>query len=150
MADNTQQRIDEPTRSEQDELIGDAVQALADWTTDAVTATPEFSVDSLFEILADPGRRFVLTYVLEADDFVSCSELVDHVVDATDHSMTDSEFRRRVTAELTHIHLPRLHEAGLIEYNIQRQLVAPTPTTRAVLPYLRLALAQQNANILEA
>mgnify|MGYP002760865452 CR=1 FL=1 len=57
--------------------------------------------------------------------------------------MTDRQFRKRVTAALTHTHLTKLEDAGLIDYNTERQIISPTNKTPIVRPYLRLALAQQ-------
>lgn len=120
-----------------------AARRLAAGTADHLPPAEEFDIDRLFDILSQPGRRYVLTYLLKSDGFVTCSELVDHVADVTDHTMTDSEFRTRVAAELIHADLPKLDEEGYVEYNVHRQLVAPTELTEVVRPYLHLALAQQ-------
>jgi hypothetical protein len=86
----------------------------------------------------------VLTYLLQSEGSVACSELVDYVVERTDTAMTDEEFRRRVVTELTHSHLPKLEAAGLVKYNMERQLVDPTDLTPVAGPYLQLALRHQN------
>jgi hypothetical protein len=126
-----------------EEALTEAIQTIAAGTQDAVVASRRLSVGALFELLSQPGRRYVLTYLLQSEGYVTCSELVDHVVAVTDHTMTDRQFRKRVTAELTHCHLPKLEEKNLIEYNTERQIVSPTAKTPVVRPYLRLALAQQ-------
>lgn len=122
----------------------DAIDVLVAATADAVEGAESFSTDDLFETLADPGCRYVLTSLLQSDGFVTCSELVDYVVDRSDHTMTDGEFRRRVTAEITHTHLPKLEEKGLVQYNMERGIAAPTDLTPVVRPYLQLALAHQD------
>ena len=143
MSNNPQHTDDGGTGFDADGELSEAIDTLAAGTADAVTASRRFSVDSMFEILSDPGRRYVLTYLLQTEGYATCSELVDHVVAVTDHTMTDSQFRERLTATLTHCHLPKLEGEGLIEYNTERQIVSPTATTPVVRPYLRLALAQQ-------
>jgi DNA-binding transcriptional ArsR family regulator len=125
-----------------DDSTARAVETLVDATATA-TEEESFSVDTLFEMLAHPGRRYVLSYLLQSEGFVACAELVDHVAERTDHTMTDEEFRRRVAAELTHSHLPKLEEVGLVDYNMERQVVSTTDLTPVVRPYLRLALAHQ-------
>jgi DNA-binding transcriptional ArsR family regulator len=120
-----------------------AVETLIEETADAVAGREQFDVGELFEALSDPGRRYVLTYLLQSEGSVACSELVDYVVERTDTGMTESEFRRRVITELTHSHLPKLEAAGLVTYNMERQLVGPTDLTPAVRPYLHLALRHQ-------
>jgi hypothetical protein len=134
-----------PTTFDTTDAETDAIRTLAEGTADAIEASRRLSVDTLFDLLGHPGRRFVLTYLLqsESEGYATCSELVDHVVAVTDHTMTDRQFRKRLVAELTHTHLPKLEDEGLIEYNAERQIVSPTAATPAVRPYLRLALAQQ-------
>lgn len=102
----------------------------------------EMSVDTLFDALAHPGRRYVLTYLLLREEFVSLSELADFVVGLADGPTTGSEFRDELVMELTTVHLPQLDDAGLVEYRVERQFVGPTDRTIVALPYLDLALRQ--------
>ncbi len=105
-------------------------------------AAEQYSPDTIFELLANPGRRYVLTYVLQSEGYVTISELVDYVTTKTSAKMTDDEFRRKITTELSHTHLPQLEEEGFIRYNMERQLILPTEKTPMAEPYLRLALLQ--------
>ncbi len=106
-------------------------------------AAEQYSPDTVFDLLANPGRRYVLTYVLQSEGYVTISELVDYVTTETTAKMTDDEFRRKITMELSHTHLPQLEEKGFIRYNMERQLILPTEKTPMVEPYLRLALLQE-------
>lgn len=121
----------------------EAVRAFADREREAVETVPGLSTTKLFELLADPGRRYVLTYVLGSDGFVTVSELVDYVLGRTTSSMTRPEFRERLASELTHTHLPKLAAEGLVQYNVERQVVSRTEATALVGPYLKLALAHE-------
>jgi len=145
MADNQSRKTttDRGTDPAQLPDFPDSVSTLVESTVTSTEAADRYSVDALFEALSHPGRRYILTYLLQSDGFVSISELVDYVTTRTDASMTDSEFQRRVTIELTDTHLPALDAAGFIRYNIERQIVVPTEITPQVQPYLTLALAQQ-------
>ena len=129
------------------EAKGGLDELLAEYDSPAAvfeTAEP-MSVDTLFDALAHPGRRYVLTYLLLREEFVSLSELVDFVVSITESPSTRSTFRGQVVEELVRTHLPHLADAGLVEYRIERQFVGPTERTPAALPYLDLALEQVKA-----
>lgn len=101
-------------------------------------------LDTMFSLLAHPGRRYVLTYLIQAEGFVSMSELVSYVVERSEHTMTDRAFRHRVSTALTHTHLPKLHEEGFVDYNIERQIIQETEKTRLVAPYLKVALVHRS------
>lgn len=120
----------------------DAPSAFVRSSIETEYAAEHHSINTIFELLSDPGRRYVLTYVLQSDGFVTISELVDYVTSKTTVTMTDEEFRRKLTVELSHTHLPHLEDAGFIRYNMERQLILPTEKTPMVEPYLRLALLQ--------
>lgn len=129
-------------RSFSDDGAQDGAVALVEGTIESQFVAERFSVDTVFEALAHPGRRYVLTYVLRADTVVSLTELIDYVETQTE-APVDEEFRRKITLELTHTVLPKLEELGFVEYDMERQLVEPTEWTPIVEPYLRVALAQQ-------
>lgn len=120
----------------------EALYAFVRGSVETEFAAEQHSVNTIFELLANPGRRYVLTYVLQSEGFVTISELVDYVTTKTTSNMTDDEFRRKITVELSHTYLPDLEEEGFIRYNMERQLILPTEKTPMVEPYLRLALLQ--------
>ena len=97
----------------------------------------------LFELLASPGNRFVLTYLLRVDDRAEYAELVEYVVAQTDPpgGLTKATFRGRVAARLVTESLPALADAGLVEVDSDDQVVAATAATRVAAPYLALALS---------
>lgn len=110
--------------------------------TEIFDAGGPMSVDTLFDALAHPGRRYVLTYLLLREEFVSLTELVDFVIRATESVRTRATFREQIVEELVRTHLPHLDDAGLVEYRMERQFVGPTDRTVLALPYLDLALEQ--------
>jgi hypothetical protein len=103
------------------------------------------STDLLFELLAAPGNRFVLTYLLRSESEISFGDLVEYVVSCaeTPGDMTDGKFRGKVATRLVHSNLPKLADAGLIEYDSDEQVVRTTPVTDDVAPYLALAVARR-------
>lgn len=118
-----------------------AIGTLVDLSRETGAETERFDPGLLFELLSDPGHRYVLTYLLGSDGAVTCGELVDYVTRRTDNTMNPEVFRQRVVAELSNTYLPNLDESGYITYNMERQLVGPTELTPLARPYLLLALA---------
>ena len=102
------------------------------------------SVNYLFRLLAAPGNRFVLTYLLRVDDPAAFEELVAYVVGRAESpaGRSAAEFSGQVAARLVHSTLPKLEDAGLIEYDEESRTVASTPAIESVGPYLALAAAQ--------
>lgn len=120
-----------------------AIETLLSETNASPAVAREEPLDSIFSAISHPGRRYVLTYLLRSDGYVTMSELVDYVMDRTSTENTDEQFRRKVTINLTHTHLPRLAENGFIDYNMERQLIMPTEKMELTAPYLKTALIQQ-------
>lgn len=139
---NQETEADTETVARFDSEQRDALYSFIRRSVETEFAAEHHSTNTIFELLSNPGRRYVLTYVLQSDGFVTISELVDYVTTKTNAKMTDEEFRRKVTLELSHTHLPHLEEEGFIRYNMERQLILPTEKTPMVEPYLRIALLQ--------
>lgn len=102
------------------------------------------SINALFEILASPGNRYVLSYVVREDGPVPYHDLVEYVVDRADTppELTTAEFRNRIATRLVHSNLPKLDDAGLVEYDTAAGTVRETPATEVAVPYLELAMEQ--------
>ena len=120
-----------------------AIETLIEGTIQSPSVVRGDSIDSIFSAIAHPGRRYVLTYLLRSDGYVTMSELVDYVIDRTDKQRQDDDLRRDVTITLTHTHLPSLDEKDFVDYNVERQLIMPTEKTPLTAPYLKLALNHQ-------
>lgn len=120
-----------------------AAETLVEETIQSLFAAERFSADSVFEVLSHPGRRYVLTYLLQSTGPVSLSTLIDYAISQSEVA-ADSQFRKEIRIELTHVVLPKIDDFGFIEYDREQQLVSRTELTDSVEPYLRLALAQQD------
>ena len=119
-----------------------------DGSTDTLFDTdgsPEqgISTDRLFELLASPGNRFVLTYLLRAGGPVEYTDLVEYVVERSEapEDLNEAKFRGRVAATLINERLPELESAGMVEVDSSNQLVSPTLALDIVRPHLALALS---------
>ncbi len=130
----------EPLMSDTERI---AVRTLTDESTPDTTVSDRGVMDDIFSALSHPGRRYILTYLLRSEGYVTMTELVDYVMDRTQRRSSDGEFRRKITVQLTHTHLPTLVDDGFLTYNMERQLINETEKTQLVEPYLKLALVQQ-------
>lgn len=120
-----------------------AIETLLDQSDDELSGIESVDSGVLFEVLVNPGHRYVLTYLLQSEGEITCHEVVDYVTQQTDHTMDPEEFREWLTTELTTTYLPDLDESGFVRYNMERQIVGPTELTPLVRPYVQIALAQQ-------
>lgn len=104
----------------------------------------EISTDRLFEVLASPGNRFVLTYLLRVENPASRDSLIEYVVERADppDGLSEGKFRGRVASLLVHSTLPQLVDAGLVEVDDDEGTVTATGAIDTVAPYLALAIAQ--------
>lgn len=120
-----------------------AVRTLIHDTVTESSVDRSGTIDSVFSVLSHPGRRYILTYLLRSDEYVTMSEIVDYVLRATGNEQSGEQFRQKVTVNLTHTHLPVLDEEGFIKYNMERQIIQPTEKTALAAPYLKVALLQR-------
>lgn len=82
----------------------------------ATTGTETITVDEALELLADERRRRLLRHLAESDGTATVDQLVT-VLDADAPSPEAlGRTRDRLAADLHHVHLPKLHAAGLVEY----------------------------------
>ena len=77
-----------------------------------------------YDVLADERRRAVLSVLADRDGPVGLSDLARAVADLTGDDASDAVDRLRVS--LHHQHLPKIADAGLIAYDLDRKSVYPT------------------------
>lgn len=79
----------------------------------------ELSQDVVFDVLSSRRRREVL-YMLKNEGSMELTELTEHVAakenDTTIEDLTKQQ-RKRVYVSLYQTHVPKLEEAGLVEYD---------------------------------
>ena len=130
-----------------DRSLQDSLETLDDTVSvDPATSELDASIDEMFELLARPGNRFVLTYVARATEPVTYGELIEYVVECSDPPRNQSvaEFRGRVATRLVHSNLPKLESLGVIETTERgdETVVTATDGLAAVVPFLELAIQQ--------
>jgi DNA-binding transcriptional ArsR family regulator len=86
--------------------------------------TDTLSQDRVFDILSNPRRRFVLHYLSRNSDSVPLRELADEVArwETGDENLNPQQ-RKRVYVSLYQTHIPRLADAGMIEFDSDSGLV---------------------------
>jgi DNA-binding transcriptional ArsR family regulator len=101
------------------------------------------SVTMLFEVLASPYRRFILEH-LSPQEEVSVDDLAQQLatweVYRAKADKTDEAYRR-IQHVLFHIHLPKLEDDGLVEYDHERGTVTlrEAEILNAAEPYLNFS-----------
>ncbi|MFC7021022.1 MULTISPECIES: DUF7344 domain-containing protein [Haloarcula] len=103
------------------------------------TDKPELSRDRVFDILSSPRRRYVLHYLRTEESPIELTALAEEVAawenDTTVEKLS-SQDRKRVYVSLYQTHIPKLSEAGLIEYDSESGDVALSNQAAEIDPYL--------------
>ncbi|RKD97347.1 DUF7344 domain-containing protein [Halopiger aswanensis] len=105
------------------------------------------SKDVIFELLKNRRRREVLTYLLEADDTVTLGELAEQIAaweNDTDVNALSSDQRKRVYVALYQTHLPKMDDAGIVEYDQDRGLISLSDNADLLMMYLDTDTHQQD------
>ncbi|OYR56775.1 DUF7344 domain-containing protein [Halorubrum halodurans] len=96
--------------------------------------------DEIFEVLCNERRRYVLRYLRESSaDRLQIGDMVETIAAwENDKPVVDVEYadRKRVYTALRQTHLPKLDEAGVIEYDSRRGEFRPTDGMADVELYL--------------
>lgn len=94
-------------------------------------ASTSDELDRRFEILSDRRRRFVLLALAEENGSYTLRDLAERVVaweeEKPHREVTEGE-RKRVSVSLYHVHLPKLSDAGIVEFT-ETSMVAVRPAT---------------------
>lgn len=102
--------------------------------------TEELTRDEIFTMLSNRRRRWVLHYLKQREDErIDLRTLVDTVAAWEYDTPVDDlpwKKRKRVYTALRQSHLPKLADAGVIEYDRNRGEVALTDDARRVRMYL--------------
>ncbi|EMA32371.1 hypothetical protein C446_14704 [Halobiforma nitratireducens JCM 10879] len=95
--------------------------------------------DELFEILSNRRRRHVLHELMREGDAIDIGTLSEEIAASEDglelHEVSSSD-RKRVYTALHQSHLPKMDEAGVIEFNRDRGTVEPTAALEDVEIYM--------------
>ncbi|SDD41371.1 transcriptional regulator [Natrinema hispanicum] len=91
------------------------------------------TLDEFFEVLSKSPRRRVLTALVDANP--------RDVAEFAPADFTNDERREDVVTRLYHIHLPKLDEAGFIEWDSDSETVTRGPRFDEIAPLVELLTA---------
>lgn len=103
------------------------------------TSDSQISQDVVFDILSSPRRRYTLYYLRTTEGPVKLTDLATQVAawenDTDPEDITEQE-RKRVYVSLYQTHVPRLDEAGIVDYDSDSGYVALTDDAYSIDEYL--------------
>jgi DNA-binding transcriptional ArsR family regulator len=100
----------------------------------------------IFEILSADRRQEVLRYLDETGETANLGELAEHIASLEcdcEISQLSSQQRKRTYVGLYQCHLPKMADAGVIDYNSDRGTVALNGRSGRLLEYLYLEESEE-------
>lgn len=105
----------------------------------ALTDDESKSLDTIFEVLKNRRRRLVLRYLKITSESASIGELAEHVA-AIENDIEQAELgsqqRKRVYISLYQCHLPKMDDAGAIQFDQNRGTISLTEAADSFYEYL--------------
>lgn len=103
------------------------------------TSQEEISQDDIFDLLSNPRRRFVINYLLREDRPVGIQELSRELAtwefEVEPEELTDQQ-EKRIYVALYQTHVPKLEEAGVVDYDADASLIELTDAATQLQPYV--------------
>ena len=99
------------------------------------------TTDQAFDLLGDGTRRRALAALQATDGTMSLDELAEATASrAEDVPSEEVSAHRweRTAASLHHCHLPKLADAGIVEYDLAENQVEPTEEVAELEPYFEV------------
>ena len=103
-----------------------------------MTNDDEVALDATLDVLADPTRRWLLDQFQEASQ-LSVDQIVVELIDGNETQSDDSTTaieRGRVEISLRHVHLPKMADAGVIDWNREAGTIDANGSTQATYELL--------------
>ena len=107
----------------------------------AVSDPPQLNQTEVFDILSNDRRRHALHYLLASDEGTDIGELSEQIAawenDESLEQVTSDE-RRRVYVSLHQTHLPRMDDAGILQYENSRDTIELTERGESLQVYMEV------------
>ena len=97
----------------------------------------DLSTTDIFSLLSHDRRRYTLHYLRTQVAAVPLGEVAEQIAIWEDAPTKDRY--ERVYVGLIHVHVPKLEDAGVIEYDLDEETIALSDGVNAIVPYLELA-----------
>ncbi|MXR50745.1 hypothetical protein GRX03_03880 [Halovenus sp. WSH3] len=102
--------------------------------------------DECFELLSNHRRRFTLHRLQQAEDGIELGELAEQVA-AWENEIPREEIsydqRKRVYTSLQQVHLPRMDEMGVVDFDDREGTVAIGPAAEEVEVYMEVVSGRE-------
>lgn len=100
----------------------------------------DISEDELFDVLANQRRRFAVHLLKrEERDQIAIGDMAEQIA-AWENGIDTAEItgneRKRVYTALQQSHLPKMDDAGVVDFNKDRGIVEPTPALTDIDVYM--------------
>ncbi len=133
--------LDRPFRAWRSRVMSSIDTSLPDEIASVADSDEEqrLSKDVIFELLKNRRRREVLAYLLESDETVTLGELAEQIAaweNDTEVNALSSDQRKRVYVALYQTHLPKMDDAGIVEYDQDRGLISLADNADLLMMYL--------------
>lgn len=109
--------------------------------SEPVADSETLSKNVVFELLTSPRRRGVIRYLKATGGEVTRGELAEQLAAAEhdiDQEAVSAQQRKRLYISLYQVHLPRMADAEVIEYDEDRGTVELTAKADQLVPYILL------------
>jgi len=104
-----------------------------------MSTTNSLPADAVFELLSNPRRRFIISYLQRHDDPVDIKHLARRIAamenDVPLDEVTDTQ-EKRVHVSLYQTHVPKLADAGVLVHDQDRGIVTRSDGIRDVERYI--------------
>lgn len=134
----TDTTADEPERGESPTETGENASREPEESSPEVEQIPK---DVVFGLLSAKRRRHVLDFLDATDGESTLNELAEHIAgieNGIDPRQLSSQQRKRVYVALYQAHLPKMADAGVIDYDKARGTIELQPEADQLLVYLEL------------
>ncbi|MDJ1430539.1 hypothetical protein [Halostagnicola sp. A-GB9-2] len=106
------------------------------------------AIDSVFDILQERDRRYVLYFLLEHDRVTvqDIANVVTGWVNANSSEMADKDDRDAIATDLRHRHLPVLIESSLVDYDRSTESVSLAPCPEPIRAIIERACSEETGS----
>ena len=122
-SDADDDRDEKSERDDQRDCVGSS--------TDRPAGSVTLSLDATLELLANHDRRAIISYLRDTPDATATTEdLTDYLVERRAARTGERPARSHVHSTLHHIHVPKLVDAGVVDYDARTKEVRYWGTER--------------------
>lgn len=111
--------------------------------TGSSTGGIDLTPTTIFGLLANDRRRYALHYLSNTVGPVALYDLAEQIA-ARENDPTYDRYEQ-ILISLSHVHLPKLADAGVVEYDLELETVELVGGVDELTPFLDLAAAEDLA-----